>query len=654
MTLPHLGFLGVAVAVKLFFPSVVSWLAYDTYTTTLLSVWYPLICTLGWIHEERHGEKPAMPSPRKDGETKAAVPATPTTSVKELAHTLDTATPKAKQRGGSAKKKQQQEQQPSYMRTTAAQQSRQRATRRRKIPSVYERTKPKSSPSKSDESDEKDEPASPTSSEGSIRLLPEPVMPLPQAATQYWLRYWGIYSLVQAFSSLCFMVPVFGRFVARHPFILSISSELKLLFFVWLFVMEKFLGSTREDAFLAEALPLRVLSRHVTPLLLEFDTVVSEAVSKETWKQNVHSKAEQLLGMFVMVRFISEPFRDWLLHILDEGRVLVVPSLSLLMPSFVTQFGVAYVQFIVPTAKSAQAKSEAAELLYLQYWVLHCLLSGILTWLGPLLWWIPFSTHAIFVAWCHLSFPQTIAEYYSVLEMELVAFGLLKGDPVLAVHETRTVQLFNSLVKRLPSAAEENDDPYRLYEADSIITAGSDPDPKPDIRLDQPNEIEVALDGKDGQAAGDDGIDDDDLLDDIVDDDVLLDELLTGDEPLAGDDGGKDLDVEDDEHDDEDDDTYDSNRASVGEPVEEDENVHPDQHSKRTSSTELRIDTSVEDESVPGLGGAKTLTSNEEEEEASDFSSVSMSNAGQSSSETTQQLVRRRSARLRQRRSVVQ
>jgi hypothetical protein len=484
MTLPHGIFLGVGIAFKVLFPSVVKWLAYDSYTTALLSVWYPLVCTLGWIHEHRHGEKQVVkdtPPP----------PRTPT-SVKALANTLDKATPKGKQHRTR--------QQPSYMKKTAAAQSRERSTNRKspRAAGVFPKTTPKVAV---EEPKEETPPVSPHS----VPLTPE-------AATKYWLRYWGIYAIVQAFGSVCSMVPVFGRFVARHPFFLSLSAELKLLFFIWIFFMENLLGNTAEDAILAQALPIRLLNKHVTPLLLEFEAVLSEAVSKDTWKNTILSKAQRVLEVFVMIRFISEPFKDWLLHVLEESRTLLIPSLSLLMPGFVTQFGVAYVQFLVPSAKSAQAKSASSELLYLQYWVLHCLFSGFLTWFSSVLWWVPFSTHAIFIAWCHLSFPQTIAEYYSIIEMELVAFGILKGDPAMSVHETRTVQLLTQLTKRLPSAAEDDDDDddmYALKEAESSnITSDSPNGLTVDTAICDalPDQVEVAIQKskKQTQAAEDD------------------------------------------------------------------------------------------------------------------------------------------------------
>ncbi|CAJ1955225.1 unnamed protein product [Cylindrotheca closterium] len=273
-------------------------------------------------------------------------------------------------------------------------------------------------------------------------------------SASFWLQYWITYSIIQAFGQFCHMVPVFGRFVAKHPFFQSLSAEFKLFFFVWIFTMEALMGGNTEEAFLAQATPLKLTTRYLNPVILDLDTVVSQAISAAKWKKLVFSKAQRVLDVFVMVRLLSEERKDWLLHILEESRVLLIPSITLMMPSFATQFGVAYVQYIVPSAKSAHARGANSQLMFLQYWVLHCIFLGLLTWLAPLLWWIPFSTHVMFIAWCNLSFPKTIDKYYGVLEMELITFGILSGTSGIAVNDTHTAQLINAISKRLPSAQD--------------------------------------------------------------------------------------------------------------------------------------------------------------------------------------------------------
>eukprot|EP00531_Pseudo-nitzschia_arenysensis_P014801 CAMPEP_0116136768 /NCGR_PEP_ID=MMETSP0329-20121206/11905_1 /TAXON_ID=697910 /ORGANISM="Pseudo-nitzschia arenysensis, Strain B593" /LENGTH=624 /DNA_ID=CAMNT_0003631667 /DNA_START=28 /DNA_END=1902 /DNA_ORIENTATION=- len=286
----------------------------------------------------------------------------------------------------------------------------------------------------------------------------------------YWLNYWQLYALIQAIGSCLSMIPIVGRFLVSHPIVGFFTGECKLFFFVWIFGMERVLGKTSTDAFLAEILPLAMIQKFIRPQILQFHSTVSNAISNEFWQKWAVSKTQTTLDIAVMLRLLSEKRRDWLVHIVQEARVLTLPSITLLMPGFVTQFGVAYVQYIVPSAKSAEnsRSSKTKKVLYLQYWILHCATAGLLYKLTGILWWLPFSTHMIFLLWSYLSLPQTIQNWYRILESELVAFGILPKSKdvnenddtssVVRISDTKTAWLFQSLVDRLPSAEAKTDE----------------------------------------------------------------------------------------------------------------------------------------------------------------------------------------------------
>lgn len=468
MAVPHTAFLGGYVALKLIFPSLVKWLAYDTYTTALISIWYPLVMTLSWVHDKRQSKDSNFSSVKTTNDHVAPPPCDESPSNKKK-------TPSSESRN---------DRRPAYMRTTASQKSREHTTNKRYTGS-FPRTSPPKPENPQRHSKEQVLTQIPSHKEGP----PRPATPTlnfllnneHEAATRYWLRYWVVYALMQSVGTLATMVPVFGNFVAQHPYVLHICCELKLLFFIWLFSMEKLIGSVvvQEDALMAKAMPLNLIHEYITPLLLEFEAVVAESISEKTWTSLVQSKAQRVLEVFVMLKMISDDRKDWLLHFLREGRTLLLPSLSLFMPSFITRFGVAYVQFIVPSAKSTRAlegakkrskqDNEDVVLLHLQYWIIHCLVSGFLGYFSAILWWIPFSTHVTFLVWCHLSFPKSIAQAYGVLETELVAFGLLPGKTELQIHETRTAQVLQAVYSRLPSATEsEKKDTEALLDRSSV------------------------------------------------------------------------------------------------------------------------------------------------------------------------------------------
>lgn len=102
------------------------------------------------------------------------------------------------------------------------------------------------------------------------------------------------------------------------------------------------------------------------------------------------------------------------------------------------------------------------QLHYLEYWILHSCFSIFLKFLD-LFWWIPFYDHSMFLFWSYLSFDTTIKEYYNVFETDLISLGILPSSPTssgsnqkkVELHQTKTVQAFKAIAKRMPTADEE-------------------------------------------------------------------------------------------------------------------------------------------------------------------------------------------------------
>jgi len=459
MALPHLLFLGLGVGLKIALPGFIRWITYETPLTDILTLYYPFVSTLIWVHTQRHGwGKIESEDTMANNDTKASAEDNNNNN-----NDAKKGTSSSKQKGKTGTKSRISEQKQKF----------------------------EANAKRSKNNNEKE-----TSSPGFVSETTA------LATTKYWLNYWQLYAITQAVGSCLSMVPIVGRFLVSHPFIGFLTGECKLFFFVWVFGMEKLLGKTSRDAFLAEALPLRLIHKFFTPIVLQLHSFVSDAISKDIWQKWVVSKTKTTLDIAVMVRAISEDRKDWLVHVAEEFRVLTLPSITLLMPSFVTQFGVAYVQYVVPSAKSAEASSKAMKLVYLQYWILHCATAGLLQKLQGVLWWVPFSTHMVFLLWSYLILPRTIKSWYGILESELLAFGILPGSSSrhsssgeeengngkrtsVAIRDTKTAWLFQSLVDMLPSAVtegnndetesiEHKDDSSSLSERESDRSTESD------------------------------------------------------------------------------------------------------------------------------------------------------------------------------------
>jgi hypothetical protein len=449
LAMPHSVFLAACIGFRVLAPAISRWVVHDTFLTTLLSVWYPLLCTLFLVTSRRHPNNDSN-SNVEDQEGKET-----NGSAKKTKRSSRSSSDDDDDKDVDAKK--------GYTNSNGTSTTNSSSFRRRK------RTSNGSSdgsgvnsnvPAENSRSNlTKTTGGTKSSSTGNVSFsAPGRLGMSPQDSATYWLRYWHVFGIVQAFGTFLSSIPIFGSFVMRHPLLLLFTAELKTLFFVWLFGMEWMLPSSK-DAFLADALPLRLVHRFVTPILLKFFSSVSDAISEKQWQNWVVSKSETFLQMFVLVRMLSSEQKEWIVHVLKESRGLLIPSITLFMPGYITQFGVAFVQYILPSAKSAQARGDAKRLLYLQYWIMHCMVAALLSVLSGVLWWIPFSTHGIFILWCYLVLPHTIRVYYDIVEKDLAAFGILKisGGPA-DINDTTTAKIFSAVASRLPSASDNIND----------------------------------------------------------------------------------------------------------------------------------------------------------------------------------------------------
>jgi hypothetical protein len=252
--------------------------------------------------------------------------------------------------------------------------------------------------------------------------------------------------------------PIMGRLLARSSWISVWLQEVQLVFFVWLLCFPSILTSAAsgDEKKSLESRPLPLLYNYLSPYLLPVYNAVSNVVPESLWK-TVCDNVQSILSLAVTIRLLSEERSATLVQILQESRAVLPPAVTLFMPGFVTQYGVLYVRLILPTAKQQQNKRPSLDTMIscLEYWVLNVLLQGVLSWWSGVLWWIPFSTHGIFLLWCHLqlSYPR----YYRVLEHELMAFGLLPcngKEETLDVDQTVTASVLRSVLQSLPSGVD--------------------------------------------------------------------------------------------------------------------------------------------------------------------------------------------------------
>lgn len=157
MSLPHLVFLGWCAAVRILFPSHVRWLAHDTYFVVTLSVVYPFLSTLMWIHARRYPHLNKAPKKKKGKDEKDEI-------IRQSQDDTATSSGMLRKRMSPAKIK-----------------AKSSATANSNVPAAYDRSNLASTRNGAS--------LTTTSGNTSNHLTPE-------AAVVYWLRYWQCVSFL--------------------------------------------------------------------------------------------------------------------------------------------------------------------------------------------------------------------------------------------------------------------------------------------------------------------------------------------------------------------------------------------------------------------------------------------------------------------------
>jgi hypothetical protein len=430
MLMPHAVFMASVASVKILMPWLLTYLAKDTYTTSVLSFLYPMIWTIALLQQHRNGS----PSDEKtSGETETNKTETTVHKTPMLKRSI------------------------IFPRTTPR-----RSVQRWLRQAV---TTPVRRAAKKDEMYDMHEEAT------------------------YWLQYWVVYALVLVVARLTFMLPIVGRIIAKYAVLSSVLRELQLVFFLWLFGVPMVTPELTH-----ETRPIPLLYKRAVPLVTGVYNVVSTAIPENIW-QSVVRKTNSVLELAFLIKLMSTETKEWLVHVLEESRQLLPPAVTLLMPGFLTEYGVLYVQTLVPCAKGVTKVTLEETTAWLEYWVLHGLVSSLLTWWAPLLWWIPFSAHFTFLLWCNLQLPKTTRKWYNMFEEELQAFGLLeKGDKDLQVDRTVTASMLRTLASSLPSGVQDDDDDEAAGEP---LEEAKAPDEAKTTTTAQPDEITLVDDDGD-------------------------------------------------------------------------------------------------------------------------------------------------------------
>ncbi|KAL3816167.1 hypothetical protein ACHAXA_005503 [Cyclostephanos tholiformis] len=280
-------------------------------------------------------------------------------------------------------------------------------------------------------------------------------------------------------------------------------DEATLVFFIWLCFMPasiagdevkqsitKVLSSKRPipieskpDNVIGGSRPVDILYRKLSPAVLA--TINSSAFLKKGAIGDCHGKEStfvsmaiqkfhSILDLFVLVRLISKESQDWLITTIVESSALLPALTTLFMPSYFTNYGVIYVSLVVPagytisSCDAIQITSQSVETTllkindsarYLQFWIVHAAVSMILASFGPILAWIPLSTHATWLLWAYVQLQSSTIKIYGWFEGELTKKSL---------SETAVARSTRWIIAVLPSNVKGDAEPHEAVDTPKL------------------------------------------------------------------------------------------------------------------------------------------------------------------------------------------
>lgn len=496
---PHVRFLLAIVLIKIYFPTLLPWASNDAYGTTILSLVYPAVWTVGLLHRWHRrrveGEEENVVQATRGGQNGAtseehasrlSVPKNPPTESR--VPRLTQRTPRIDNATVNGCKSPTTQRFLSIVTPPALRRSRDRsslelARRRRRQRTRNERSNRSTAGAGNEEEEEESE---------ALAVFAE--------ESRWILQYWTVHEIIASIGRIIHLTPFLGRLtktqLSKCFAMIGSANEMKFLFFIWMLFVptsaftEKLAEKKTEEVNAYEGTGtdgtennnredergdiLELIYGHSSPVFISAYKSVSNTIPPATWSVLV-DKIGRVLDVIVLLKILSDVGKEQITGFLCASGPLLPPAVTLLLPRFITEYGVLYVRSVVPIAKSIQATNNLKKqsviletmlspmMECLQYWVLHVMVLMTLGWVDPILWWIPLSIHATFLLWCYLQCPSTISSWYEIFTEELQTLGLLprydgRQFEMVDMRNARTVQVLRTLASSLPSATDDSEE----------------------------------------------------------------------------------------------------------------------------------------------------------------------------------------------------
>lgn len=289
----------------------------------------------------------------------------------------------------------------------------------------------------------------------------------------FWTQFWMVSAACQAIRLVFCALPVIGHLASRfHASTHQMLDQLELVFYLWL-LFSPYVVPIIEGA--PEGRPLRILA----PVVSRSSESIYKSLnvfSDEWWERWVVRWTSMVLDGAVLVRALSKKNADAYKEFVLHGQSFLLPMASLMLPRFISMYGLIFVQFVVPVVYQDRNKEESDHPLC--FWVIHAPFSFVVHQASLILWWVPLSRVAVFLFYfAMVNCPGAIRTFVDTMLTDLEICGVLEASSDSSYHRsvehTVTAKAVGRLIAHLPKASsgEEGEKEEVIGQADKWISS---------------------------------------------------------------------------------------------------------------------------------------------------------------------------------------
>jgi hypothetical protein len=304
------------------------------------------------------------------------------------------------------------------------------------------------------------------------------------------LHYWIVCAAVATFKQVALSIPFSKRMLRVYPPLRSVLVQIEMAAWLWVHVVPLCLSPVYIRQLPNHQTPVEaVVNKVLFPVATVLHDQISSLIPASLWQKFVVDTCKYSLDLAVWTKALSSDLRDTLVELILQSRCLFLPAILLMTMWPLSTVGMIYMAYIAPMALGCHAAKHGRDaddavannaetvvglVRWLQFWVLHTILTCLLAPGRGILAWIPLANLVIGCIYGLLAIltPRAMRDLYGMMiHKELLALSTMleppkddgNGNPLARDTDSKLVQLARFVVEKLPRASEHVDEaPERM------------------------------------------------------------------------------------------------------------------------------------------------------------------------------------------------